>query len=466
MATTSLAGLGLSGLSSGLDTSGIITKLMAIESAPQAALKSRLGTATTYRTALQSLNSSVAAIATSAKDAAKPGALASFTAASDTTSVKATASSTASAGAVSFTVDRLASAQVSVSRSISTWDTAQYGTLTFRRGGDAATDTTVTFGSNNLDDVVATINTSGAGVSAGKIAAGRDATSGATLYRLQLRSATGEDNAFAVSAGSSFGSDDAASMGLVQVGAAQDAQITLYKGIAGAEQAVTSSTNSFDELLTGVGVTVSAVSAATTTVSVAADTAAATTAASGLTASLVQLFSGIASATAITTTTGSAGGARTSGSVLTGDSAVRQLKDSLLAAVSGAVGDRSPSSIGITLTKDGTIVFDQSRFAAAMASDPSATTAMFQAIAGRVAASASAASDRYTGTLTQKIAAQQSTESSMTKEIGDWDTRLATIQAQYAKQFNALETALNALSSQSSYLTSQIAGLTTNYQNG
>src|SRR5689334_20076605 len=112
LSTTSTTGLGLSGLSSGLDTSGIITKLMSVEAAPQTALKTQLSTTTTYRTALQSLNSSVAAIAASAKSATAAGALSSFTATSDAAGVTATASSSASAGSVSFTVDRLAQAQV------------------------------------------------------------------------------------------------------------------------------------------------------------------------------------------------------------------------------------------------------------------------------------------------------------------------------------------------------------------
>src|SRR5438105_4424369 len=120
-ATLSTTGLGLSGLSSGLDTSGIITKLMSVESAPQTALKTQLSSTTTYRTALQSLNGSVAAIATSATAAAKAGALVSFAASSDTAGVTAKASSSASAGSVSFTVDRLAQAQVSVSGAMAAW---------------------------------------------------------------------------------------------------------------------------------------------------------------------------------------------------------------------------------------------------------------------------------------------------------------------------------------------------------
>ena len=466
MATTtalsSITGLGLSGLSSGLDTSGIITKLMSVESAPQTALKTTLSTTTAYRTALQSLNSSVAAIATSATSSAKSGALASFTATSDVSSVSAKASSTASSGSVSFTVDRVAQPQVSVTGTMTTWAAPTDGTtkpsITIQVGSGTAK--TVSAASTNLDDVVSAINGSGTGVTATKIAVG--STNGTTQYRLQLRGATGVDNGFSVYQGDST---SAPALATTQTQAAQSAQITLYKNVPGAEQQVTSASNTFANLITGVDVTVSAVSTTAATVSVAADSTAATASAQALTASLITLFSGIASASAITTTTSSSGStSATSGSVFTGDSAVRNLKDALLSAVSGAVDGKSPSSIGINLTKDGTITFDSAKFAAAMTSDPAGTTAMFQTIAGRVSTAASGASDQYTGTLTQKVASQQRTESGLSKEIDDWDRRLATIQAQYTVQFNALETALNSLSSQASYLTSQISGLTTNYQ--
>ena len=54
-----------------------------------------------------------------------------------------------------------------------------------------------------------------------------------------------------------------------------------------------------------------------------------------------------------------------------------------------------------------------------MKSDPAGTTVMFQTIAGRVSTAATGASDSYTGTLTQKITSQQSTESSLTKQISE-----------------------------------------------
>jgi flagellar hook-associated protein 2 len=464
ISNTSLSGLGLTGLSSGLDTSGIITKLMAVESSPQTQLKSQLTTLKSHTTALQSLNTAIAAVATTAKSALAANALTSFTSTSSSSAVTATASSSASAGSVSFTVDRLAAAQTTVTAAMTSWDTATTPSLTFRTGvnGSTPTDTTVTFTSSNLDDVVAAINGKNLGVTATKVAAGTD-SSGATQYRLQLRSATGAANAFAVSPGTAYSSGSTIG---TTISTAADAQLTLYAG-TGAEQPVTSASNTFKGVLTGVDVTVTAPSTTAVTVDVASDVTAASTSAQALTTGLISLFSGITASTAITTSSSTSGGTSTtatSGGIFTGDAMVRLVKDTLLSAVSGAVDGKSPSTIGISLTRDGTITFDQSRFEAAMKADPAGTTAMYQSIATAVSKAATGFSDPLTGSVTSQVTSEQGQQSAMTSSISDWDTRLAAIQQQYTLQFNALETALSNLSAQGNYLTSQITGLTTNYQ--
>jgi flagellar hook-associated protein 2 len=464
ISTTSLSGLGLSGLSSGLNTTDIVTKLMAIEQAPQSLLKNQLTDLQTHTTALQSLNTAIAGLATTAKSALTANALNSFTATSSSTAVTATASATATAGSVSFTVDKLASAQVTVSPAMTKWDTAAVPSITVRTGsGTTQKDTTLTFTSSNLDDVVSTINKAGLGITATKVAAGTDST-GATQYRLQLRSATGAANAFSVSAGSTYSS--ASTVGTT-ISSAADAQLTLYAG-TGAEQTVTSGSNTFSNLMTGLNITASAVSTTPVTVDVAADMTAASTNAQALTSGLIAVFSGIASSTAITSSSSTSGGTSstsTSGGVFTGDSLVRLANNALLSAATDPVNGKSPSSIGIQLTKTGTITFDQTAFESAMKADPAGTTAMYQAIAKRVSDAATTASDPLTGSITSQVTSEQGQQSKLSTQISDWDTKLAAIQLQYTTQFNAMEVALNNLSSQASYLTSQITGLTTNYQN-
>ncbi len=462
MTTTSTSGLGLSGLSSGLDTSGIITKLMAIEQQPQTLLKNQLSNVSTYRNALQSVNTQLAAIATAAKTASTAGSLTAFTASSDTSGITATADSTAAAGSVSFTVGAVATAQTSVTGVMTAWPDASSSTpsITIKTGTG---EKTVTALSTNLDDIVAAINGGNTGVTATKINAGTDAQ-GNPQYRLQLRS-TGTGAAGAFTAYEGVDSATGTVLPVTTVTTAQDASITLYGG-TGAEQTVTSSSNTFTGLMTGVNVTVSAVTTSPATITVKPDSSKAAGAASSLTGNLIAFFSTIATDTAVTTSSSTSGGTSstsTTGAVFTGDTGIRALNDQMLSAATGAVTVNgvltSPSSIGITLTKTGTITFDQGVFTRAMASDPTGTMAMFQTIAGRISDAASAASDPLSGTLTQKITSEQSQESSLNSQISDWDTRLATIQQNYQNQFNAMETALNTLSSQASWLTGQINSL-------
>jgi flagellar hook-associated protein 2 len=424
-------------------------------------LQNQLSNVTTYRSALQSVNTQLAAIATAAKTASTAGALAAFTASSDTSGVSAAADATATAGSVSFTVGSIATAQVSVSGAMSAWPDTSSATpaITITTGsGSTAKSTTVHALSSNLDDVVAAINGGATGVTATKIAAGTDAN-GVAQYRLQLRSAsTGAAGAFSVAEGEDA---TAAALPTTTVAAAHDASITLYGG-TGAEQTISSSTNAFTGLMTGVNVTVSAKTTTPATITVNPDTSKAANAAATLTGNLIAFFSTIATDSAVSTSSSTSGGTSstsTTGSVFTGDTGVRALNDQMLSAATAAVNGKSPSSIGITLTKTGTITFDQTAFTAAMASDPAGTMSMYQAIAGRISDAASAASDPLTGTLTQKITSQQAQESSLNTQISDWTTRLAAIQQNYQNQFNTMETALNNLSAQASWLTGQINSL-------
>ena len=128
------------------------------------------------------------------------------------------------------------------------------------------------------------------------------------------------------------------------------------------------------------------------------------------------MFSGIAASSAITTCSSTSGGtssSSTSGSVFTGDSLVRNVNSALLSAATDPVNGKSPASIGINLTKDGTITFDQTAFAAAMASDPVGTTAMYQTIAGRVSDAATSASTAYSGSLSQQVTSETTQQSSI-----------------------------------------------------
>ena len=473
-----MATLGIDGLVSGLDTTSLINQLMQVEAAPQTLLKSKQSSAKSFVSALQALNTKVASLAENAAKVAKPASWNAFAATSSATSVTAKAGETAQAGSVSFTVDAVAKAQVSVSR-----ETLDNSSLVAGippavtvRGGDG-TLVTVQPTSGSLQDIARAINNAAdAGIKATvvRVSGGENPT-----YRLQFTgTSTGAEGSFEVYAGTKEAveaavlADDAEpretgpALNALRIDAtpvttATDAQITLWKGTA-AQQVYTQSSNTFSGLLTGVDVTVTKVTAAgedPATVTVAQDTEALKKLASGLVGALGVVLSEVASRTAVTTTTESDGTTKVSGGLFTGDSAVRAIQQQLVEAASYPVDDVSPSTVGFTLGKDGTFTFDEATFTAALADDPAKVQAVISGLADRLATVAKNASDKYEGSLTLKIQGQESLVKDMGTQIEDWDRRLAVRREGLQRTYAALEVTLSNLNSQSSWLAGQLSSL-------
>jgi flagellar hook-associated protein 2 len=435
-------GISLDGLASGLDTTALISSIMQSEALPQTLLKNKSYDVQTMVSALQGLNSKVAALATQATAAAQPAALDLSTATTTSANVTASTSSGAKPGSLDFQVTQLAQTQVTVTPKVNGVTGWPYTTLTINTGG---ANYTVTPATNSLDDLVSAVNASGSGVAASKVDVGGGD------FRIQFTaSKSGTVGAFTISdAGTTY----------TDVKAAQGAQVSLWPGTTAA-QTVTSSTNTFTNLLPGVSITAKDVTAGTATLTVASDTAGITKVASDLVDGVNGIFSLVASRTAVTTSTTTTG-TSTSAGVFTGDSTVRTVNQNILSAASLPVGTppRSPSELGISITKTGTMEFDATKFGAALAADPAGTAAKVQEIAGRIASAATAASDPYAGTLTTTIKGQQSEVSDLADQISNWDTRLADRQATLKSQYSALEVAMSNMKAQQSWLTSQLAGL-------
>ncbi|OIH93761.1 flagellar filament capping protein FliD [Curtobacterium sp. MCBA15_001] len=464
MSTTSAtaSSLAIDGLVSGLKTTDLINSLMGVEQVPQTLLKNKVTATTSFVSSLQTINGLVQSLATKAAAAAKPASLDVFSATSSSTAVTVSAGTTASAGSVSFTVGQTASAQVGVTAAMSTWG-SQAEPLTFVRPD--GTTTTVTPASGSLDDTVAAINASTAGVSATKVAAGTDA-SGTKTYRLQLTStASGAANGFSVYRGTAdqvtagTATNVLTESGAATVTAASDASVTLWAGTAAA-QTITSTTNTFSDLLPGLAVTVTKPSTDPVTVTVARDTSKAQAVASGL----VDAFNAVAgyytSNTGVTSTTSPTTGATsTTAGVLLGDATTRSAVQRLTSAMSTPVNGKSPSSVGITIGKDGTFSFDADAFQKALAADPAGTQAIVAGVAQNVSDAATAASDKYTGSITTAITGQQSVVKDLNDQIDAWTDRLTARRATLQAQYSALETSLSKLQSQSSWLSGQLSSL-------
>jgi len=457
---SSASSLAIDGLVSGLKTTDLINSLMSVEGVPQTLLKNKLTSTNSFISSLQTINGLVQTLAAKAKDAAKATSLDVFTATSSSSGVTAVTGANAAAGSITFTVGSTASAQVGVTAAMSTWSAdAQPITLV----GADGTKTTVTPASGSLDDTVSAINKSAAGVTATKVAAGTDAD-GTKLYRLQLTSAkTGAAGAFQVYRGTAdevtagTATNVLTEVGAATVSQAKDASVTLWAGTA-AEQTVTSTTNTFTDLVPGLSVTVSKASTDPVTVGVTQDTTKAQAVASGLVDAMNAVTAYYSSNTAVTSTTSpTTGTTSTTAGVLMGDSTTRDVTQRLSSTMSAPVNGKSPSSIGIVITKDGDFTFDADAFQKALATDPEGTQAMLSGIAGNVGAAATAASDKYDGSITTSITGQQSVAKDLNTQIDSWTDRLTARRASLQTLYASLETSLSKLQSQSSWLASQLA---------
>lgn len=459
-----MASLGIDGLVSGLDTTTLINTLMQSEAVPQTILKNKATAGQTLVAALQGLNSKIADLATQAATVAKPGSLSLFTSTSSSAAVKVTTASGAVAGSLDVVVGATASAKTAVTAAMTAWPDSP-ATLTFVTA--SGTTTEVTAASSSLDDVVTAVNASKSGVSAVKVASGKDA-SGATQYRLQLTSATtGADGGFDVYRGSKADVDAGTAPDLLtQPGAAvisqaRDASITLWAGTS-AEQVVTSGSNTFTDLLPGVSVTVSAVTTDPVHLAITRDNTATTKVATDLIAGVNAALGLISSKSASTSSTTSTGTTTVTAGVFGGNATTRDLTQKLTDAVLSPIDGRSPSTIGISIdAKTGQFAVDESKFAAALAADPDRVQATMSAIAERVAATSTTASDKYDGSLTRVITGQQSVVKDLNDQVSNWDDRLTARRASLQRTYSALETSLSALTAQQKYITSQLASLST-----
>ncbi|RYB94225.1 hypothetical protein EUA93_07650 [Nocardioides oleivorans] len=435
----------ISGLSSGLDTASIIEQLMQLEAVPQTRLKSRLTTEKSVLTTLQALNTKVAALATSAADLLKPAAWNAVTATSSETKVAVSAASTAGPGSFSVRVDRTAlshrlemASAVGASTAGTVPATVRLDRLDGTPAVDLATDGTLNGLARAINDPA---NATGLRATAVKV--------GPDQYRLVVESA-------ATGAAGDFTLTDAADgsdlLGGATVRAGRDAQVTIGDSIV-----ATSSSNTFADLVPGVTVTLAGGTASGTTsqVVLARDPAATTAAVKALVTAVNSILSDI--------DTQSRTGSGTRGP-LAGDTGIRSVRDQLLNSVFPGDGT-SLSDLGIQTDRSGRLVLDEATLRKAYDTDPTALQARLTApgtgFVDRVRAAAATASDRVNGTLTTAITGRTATIDRLDDGVEAWDLRLELRRNALTRQYTALETALNQMSSQSSWLAGQLSSLTT-----
>ncbi|MDQ2677249.1 MAG: flagellar filament capping protein FliD [Actinomycetota bacterium] len=354
--------MAIDGLVSGLNTTEIIANLMAIEKLPQDAMVARQETAKNQLSSYASVRAKLTALGTAANalaSAAKWNQRTASSTSSSTASVSAT--STASVGSLTFSVDRVATSHgLSSATTIASTSTvvASGGTLSIDLG-DGAGPQSIDVGGGTLQEVAAAINGAGLGIRATTVNTGAG-------FRLQMSStSTGADSAFTVD-----GLDPSVG-GTVVTTEGVDAQLTI--GTGPGAYSVTSSSNTFSDLMPGVSVTAVTVSATPVTVNVAEDVTALSNAVKALVEAANAALSEISLRTAFNAET-------KSGASLNGDATMRRAAQEITRSVALAVGASSLGSVGaagVSLDRTGRLTFDADKFTKAYAADPSAVRNLF-----------------------------------------------------------------------------------------
>ena len=423
-----MSAFSINGLSSGIDTASLISQLMTVAAQPQTQLKNQLSVQQNMLTAYQAINTKLTALQTAADAVKQASTWAATKAVSSSTAVIASTTSAATSGSTTtFDVIRLATAQIST--------VAAAGAVVAAppNGIDIVDSAGVThhiaLANGSAAAVATAVNNAALGIRATLIT-----TDSGPLLQFSSVS-TGAVGAFSING------LDTAPQTLV---AARDAKIAVGDPAAGG-YTVSSSTNTFNNVIPGVTFSIGAV-ASGVTVAVSSD-------ASAISDKIKALVDAAnATLTELNKSTGKGG-------ILESNYQINSITDSVLSTIShGDSTGASFASLGVQLTSTGALTFDATAFAAAYTADPAKTQA--SAATSLAGALSSLAMRSSTVTVSPLINSGTSHVGELNKQIADWDTRLNDQRTAMQAKYAAMEAALRKLQSTSSYLTSALDAIT------
>jgi flagellar hook-associated protein 2 len=367
------------GLLSGLDTNGIVSQLMQLERQPVVQLQRRQSDYETKNRTWDQIATKINAVQDKLDALKSADDWQKFTAVSSSNedAVTVTTSGAASVGSASFTIDRLATTHQAASAGTfaSMTDLVGAGDLTITVDGTDHTITTTA--ATTVSDAINQIKSLDIGVSASLLFTGTDTA------KLVLRAdESGADASFTTATDiASFGGFSIVEQGV-------DAQLTVGSGPGALT--VERSTNAIDDFIEGATITLRATTASAVDISVTRDPDAAA-------AAVKELVDSVNGALSTITTATKAGNEDSPGGPLSTDATARNLAVNLRASLSSAISAiegpyRTASSVGISLTREGTYTLDETKLKDALADDFAAVADLFERAAsvtdGRVSVAA------------------------------------------------------------------------------
>lgn len=433
------------GIGTGVDLQSMLTKIMDAERVPIRILEGRVSSATAKISAYGTLKSRLDALQSASDTLRFDSRLASKTASvADSTVASATANFNALVGSYNIQVTQLASSQKSFTSAYAAGTTFGQGELVFNIGGqDAPAIVLNDQAEYSLQEVGSRINAAKIGVSATVVT-----TSNGEQRMVLTGDKSGDDNYFSLT------SSLASTPGQPSLGTFDETTPELMRSVASNATmsvdgiAVSSTSNVFSSAIAGLTITASKVGAST--LAVDNDQSKISSAVQAFVDGFNGVVSNIKSNTAYDEST------RTGGA-FSGDSATRQIVDSLRIARNtqpSAVADsafKSLSDLGISIQQNGLLTLDTAKLTQALDTNPSDVIKTLNAY-GASFSDAVTSLQGSTSAFTSRVDSLNSSVSRSKSSIEALEVRMTLIEKRYRAQFTALDKLVASIQTTSSYL--------------
>lgn len=474
MTTTSSSGISFSGLFSGLDTESIISQLMTIERQPQDLLKKQITKLDYQKADLQTVNTSMLALQATLTDFSNGVILGNKAVSDDEKVVTSSADASADQGVYTVSVNNLAyQHRVGSDPQAGGVYGGGAGAMNIQIGIDNFSVNVA--GGQSLSQIAHNINNSMSGgalfTTKGLATVITNPSNGKQTLVIQSNN-TGTANAMTIS--DTLGTP-AQSLGLITalgainhtLQAAQDADVTI-NGVA-----VKNSSNSITTAVTGVTFNIEGFGTANVTVG-ADDSQIVSQVQSFVdqfnkTTNLLDQYMNEQPVDSPTTADDARKGD------LQNDSDLGAAKSGIRLSTTGYldntlakykmlsdIGIDSEGLVGSTISNN--ITFDATKLQAALKDDKTQVTTLLQGFADKMntymdSQTKVTVAQSMAGTFYSRILSIGTQETSINQDISNWDTRLSDIETRYRNQFSAMETLLQQLQTQGTYLTNQLNAL-------
>jgi flagellar hook-associated protein 2 len=429
-----------SGLASGLDSSSIISSIVAVAKAQDSTLTTQQTNITAQEGIVTDISNKVSSLGLLAQEMTLTSDVALRAGTTSDSHVSVAVSNSAIATTHDIRVAQLAQAQVVSSRTFSsnTAGVLGVGGVTITTG--SGTPASVTWdNTDTLSTIAQKINSTGSALSASVLYDG-------SSYRLVMTdNSSGQANASTFAdTGDGLDLSDPTNIKIP----AQDAKVSV-DGVM-----VTRPTNIIDDAIPGVTLTAvspQGTSDPDTSVAVSVDK----TGIGNKLQSFVDAYNTVnAALNAQLTYTGTAPGANT----LFGDSTLRELQGSLQSMMTSFYGSTSLDTIGMSMDTTGVMTLDTDKLGTALDNDPHAVDSLFATAKGGFAKAVSNLSTLYTetgdGIFADKTTAMDDRKTILQTQIDQIDANATAMQTRLESEYSALESTISSLKTEGNYLTS------------